>query len=123
MVRVQSIINDYHEDVFIPLDKCDRIANLVDRFLLCYQHLAYDSETRGEFLWSCPAKFHWLYHWSRALRFINTRRTNCYLDEDFVGRMATLIHSCAAGSDSIQMVVKMLQKYRWATHFMCKFDD
>ena len=118
MVEVQDILADYSRDLFIPLPLCDRIVACVDDFLLRYQRLAVESEAKGAFLWNNPSKFHWLWHWARKARFVNPRLTNCYMDEDFVGRIKDLVHSCAAGSEQQHMVVAMAEKYRYAMHFI-----
>ena len=119
--EVQSILRDFSNDLFIPLGQSDRLAILIDDFLIRYQRLSYASEEAGRFLWNNPSKFHWLWHWSRKARFVNPRRTNCCIDEDFVGKVKKLVHSCSAGADTQRMVVKTMNKYRWAMHFM-SFD-
>ena len=118
MVEVQDILSDHSDELLLPLPMADRIAHCVDQFLLRYQHLAYKAETSGKFLWNMPSKFHWLWHWARKARFLNPRLTNCYIDEDFVGRIKTLVHSCAAGSSLQLMISKMSEKYRYAMHLM-----
>eukprot|EP00959_Pyramimonas_sp_CCMP1952_P393914 8253747-Pyramimonas_sp.AAC.1 len=90
---------------------------LVDDFLLRYQKLAAAAESNGETLWNNPAKFHWLWHWSRKSMFINPSRTNTFIDEDFVGKMKTVVHSCAPGSSLPHMQCTSAEKYRWGLHY------
>ena len=120
MLEVQDILHQTARDLFIPEDQCDRIQRNVDGFLLDYQKLAYKADCEKKLLFSNPTKFHMLWHWARRIRYVNSRRTNCYLDEDFVGRLKVLAQSCAVGSDTEQMLEHMFLKYTWAQHFMAR---
>ena len=116
--EVQTIFHDYAKDVILPLDVCDSLVKHTDAFLLTYQRLAAEAEAAGAMLWSCPTKFHVFHHLARRARYINPRKTNCFLDEDFVGKVKVLVHSCVHGSEQYAMTTKMMEKYRWLLHFI-----
>ena len=88
LVETQDLLHAHSDLLILPRGIADRIRVCVDSFLVNYQKLAFQSECNGQMLWSCPSKFHWLWHWARKAYFLNPRRTNCYIDEDFVGRHA-----------------------------------
>ena len=118
MLEVQRILHDTANELFVPLDECARIETLVDVFLLEYQKLAYATDMAKKWLWSNPAKFHFLWHWSRRVKFIHPRRTNCFLDEDFVGRLKILAQACASGASLESMLKNLFAKYKYALHLM-----
>ena len=64
-----------------------------------------------------PSRFHWVHHLAQKSFYLNPRRTNTFMDEDFVGRMKTLVHSVASGTELHRMVDKAREKYRRALHF------
>ena len=120
LLEVQDILRDHAKDLIIPEDKVVRLQTVLDTFLLGYQRLAYEAEVSGAFLWSMPSKFHWLYHLGQKCMFLNPRRTNCFLDEDFVGKMKILLQSCASGTELHKTLMKMAEKYQWGLHFLGK---
>ena len=121
MLEVQHILHDTSSEVFVPCDECDNIETLVDLFLVEYQKLAYAADMNSKWLWNNPSKFHVLWHWARKVRFIHPRRTNCYLDEDFVGRMKVLAQACASGSNTEQVLYNRFIKRKWAMHVMGRY--
>ena len=120
MVDVQDTLSEFPYELILPLPAAELIQRRVYDFLDSYQRLAFLSEQRGDMLYNNPTKSHWLWHWSRKARFINPRITNCYMDEDFVGKMKVLVHSCSAGTDTHMMMAKMRDKYRYGMHFLAR---
>ena len=53
-----------------------------------------------------------LWHWARKAYFPNPRRTNCYIDEDFVGRMKDVVHASSPGTDR-----HLMDRCRWGISF------
>ena len=115
-----DILKANSKDMFLPVDEAKDFQKHIDRFLLTYQHLASNAEAEGSLLWNNPTKFHHLWHLSQKAMFLNPRRTNTFIDEDFVGRMKTLVHACAAGTELHHMSAKAADKYRWGLHFLAK---
>ena len=117
MVVVQDHLHDHASDMFLPLDVCRDIMKHVDNFLVKYQECAFKAQEAGDLLFNNPTKFHWLWHWSRRSMFLNPTRTNTFVDEDFVGKMKTVVHSCSSGSSLPHMQDVTAEKYRWGLDF------
>ena len=117
LLAMQNILRSHSEEVILPLSAAKQVEEHVDAFLTGYQQLAYEVERDGELLWNFPSKFHWLHHMSRKARFLNPRKTNTFLDEDFVGKVKVLAHSTAPGTELHAMLPKMFDRCRWALHF------
>ena len=118
LVETQDVLRDHKEYLILPSRVAKDILTRTKGFLLDYQKLAFEAEKNGECVWSMPTQFHWLYHWAERARFLNPRKTNTMIDEDFVGYAKGLAHACAAGTELHVMPVKAAEKYRWAMHFL-----
>ena len=114
----QGILRRHAKDLFLPVEAAEQLHRRVETFLQGYQELAHDAETAGQLRWSLPSKFHWFWHLGQKAKYINPRRTNCFVDEDFVGKIKGLVHSCAAGTELHAMIGKAMEKYRWELHVM-----
>ena len=100
---------------FLDRDQRAALINHFENALLAYNALAVESASNNEKLYLIIPKHHALVH--IAIDFgLNPRRTQCYLDEDMVGRCKRLYNSCNAASASL----RVLQRYfimvglRWA---------
>ena len=120
LLAIVNTLGENSAELILPAEAVDRLMRSTDEFLLGYQRLAHDAESCGKLLWNNPTKFHWLWHLSRKARFLNPRRTNTFIDEDFVGKMKGLVHSCAAGTELHGMLGKTAEKYRWGLHFLAE---
>ena len=60
MIGVQDILHDHSADSMLPLPQADKIKLLIDDFLVKYQELAFNAETRGDCLYNFPIEFHLL---------------------------------------------------------------
>ena len=96
LVKTQDLLHDHRDEHLLPIDVAAQVFDLTKQFLLDYQRLAAAAEARGDCLWSMPTKFHWLYPWAERSRWLNPRKGNCMIDEDFVGKCKILAPSCAA---------------------------
>lgn len=115
---LQNILRAHGNDMFLPVPAAEQLKRHATTFLVSYQELAFLAESAGKLLWNNPAKFHWLWHLADKARFLNPRRTNTFVDEDFVGRVKVLVHSCSAGTSLQGMVCKFADKYSWVLHFL-----
>ena len=116
---IQTVLHDHAKDLLLPTRASDELINRADNFLLGYQKLAAMAESEhGDMLFSMPTKFHMLHHLARKSRFLNPRRTNCFIDEDFVGKVKVLVHSCSSGTEMHRMSARMMEKYRRALNFL-----
>ena len=116
-VQVKYMLHDHSKDNILPLDVADSLRTSVLKCLRIYQNLAFKAEAvTGQLLWNMPTKFHWLYHLSMRAKFLNPRKGSTWIEEAFVGKLKTMVHSCGAGSSQSQAIVKTAAKYRWVLH-------
>ena len=115
---LQEILHDYRAEVMLPVSVANSFRKHVNLFLLTYQKLAADADASGDVLWNQPTKFHWLWHLGQKSIYINPRRSNTMLDEDFVGKMKVVAHACAAGTELQMIPAKACAEYRWGFHFL-----
>lgn len=117
-VAIQDIMHGYKDDLILPVNVAKNLQQHVDALLVTYQRLAAKADQAGHLLWNQPTKWHWLWHLAQRSVYINPRRTNTFMDEDFVGKQKDVVHSCAAGSELHDMAIKGAHKYRWGFHFL-----
>ena len=117
LVSMQEVLRDHSKDIFLPRNKVKIFQDNTQGFLVSYQQLAVLAESTGTFLWDNPSKFHWVHHLAQKSLYLNPRKTNTFMDEDFVGRMKTVVHSAASGTELHRMADKSMEKYRWLLHF------
>ena len=115
---LQGILHDFREEILLPVDAAASLRNNINSFLLTYQKLAAGADASGDVLWNQPTKFHWLWHMGQKAFYVNPRRSNTMLDEDFVGKMKVVAHACAAGAELHVVPSKACAKYRWGFHFL-----
>eukprot|EP00974_Lingulodinium_polyedra_P061906 5975381-Lingulodinium_polyedra.AAC.1 len=65
-----------------------------------------------------PSKFHWLWHLGDKAQFLNPQLGCCLIDEDFVGKIKTMAHSCASGTPAPLVPLSVVDKHRWAMHLL-----
>ena len=112
LIQTRDIVNTNRAEQIQPIEYANTITCCSTNFLTVYQPLAYTSEPQGETLWSMPSKFHWLWHAADRARHINPRKGPTWMDEDDVGLMKKLAHSCGPGSWPHQCIEKMMFIYR-----------
>ena len=79
-------------------------------YLYAYQKLACISLDRGEFEWKIRPKHHYFCHLLEQVESssANPRFTQCFIDEDFVGRMAKLAKACKPQTASLRVLQRWL---------------
>ena len=117
---IQSLLHDYSDLLLLPSSVSEKLRTLVDNLSLRYQRLAARAETEGKLLWSQPTKFHWLWHLAERSQYMNPRRGNCMMDEDFVGRIKDIAAACADGTTLYKVPAKMIAKYRFCFYVLHK---
>ena len=81
--------------------------------------LAQRAQANNMLLWNIVPKHHWTYHMALRCHLVNPRRGNTMLDEDFVGKMSSLVASSASGTAPHNIAGKVTEKYRygkWLLH-------
>ena len=92
------------------------LMNSVDKMLELYSRLANFADADDLLLWNVTPKFHYVWHWSRRAVFLNPRRSNCRIDEDFVGLVKVCVSSCCEGTSMTEVPVKVMEKMEWIFH-------
>lgn len=121
-----------HKQVHLMLEHCHNIESILDRFSDCFgltadaaesfngscwaifqltTSLAHFYHGRNIMLFNLTIKFHYMLHLGLICRYINPRRTWCYVGEDFMKRMKHLIQASHYGASPVLVVSKVMRKY------------
>ena len=119
-LAMQSLLHDYSDLMMLPLAVVKQFRSLTDNFSLRYQRLAARADSDGLLLWSQPTKFHWLWHLAERSQYLNPRRGNCMMDEDFVGHMKDIAAACADGTPLHNVPPKTIAKYMYGFSLLHK---
>ena len=79
--------------------------------------LRQDAASKDSGLWHIVFKHHFAEHLAESFRYMNPRYNWCFKAEDFVGRIATLAHSCSFGVRAVDLPGKVMAKWRIMYHF------
>ena len=97
---------------FLPRESSDELFTLALTFLLDYSALARKAIDDGRKLWNVVPKFHHMYHLAYFGRFQNPRLAWVFRDEDFVGRVSRIGHSCTFGVPAMRVPEPVIKKWR-----------
>ena len=122
-VDLQSILSDNSTLPFLPIRDAKLVLEKVCSILKYYTLLATNADSKSLLLFNMAPKFHWLYHFGKKAMYLNPRKGNCSLDEDFVGVCKEIVQSCAHSTAAHKIPVSFADKYRWGQHFLCKYGD
>ena len=89
-------------------------------FLKEYSVLANLADQEKKLLFSVTPKFHWLWHMGDRAYFLNPRKGNTMIDEDFVGRSKDIVAACASGTESHRVPAKFVERYCWGKYILMK---
>ena len=125
MVTIQSVVDEAAHDLFLErserVDASKTLRDNVDKFLRCYSRLGKAADEVGDLLWSAVPKLHWAWHWGDRSRFLSPRRGACFIDEDFVGRIKTIVTSVVHGSPAHLASVSVATKFRAGRDLMLQY--
>ena len=117
-VTIQETLTDHAMDLFLPPEASQGLMECVDRVLHHYTILANKADADNIALWNITPKFHWLWHWSRKSILLNPRRSNCMLDEDYVGVIKTCVAASVSGTPMEAVPKKVMERILWGMHFL-----
>ena len=98
----------------------DALLQHCNNVLQCYTLLSNRADMVGGdegLLWNVTPKFHWWWHWAQRSVFLNPRKGNCFIDEDFVGDIKEVVAACTSGTAMEKIPLKVMEKYIWQMHF------
>lgn len=114
MATIIEIIDDETENNFLRPESSLEIIRLTDLFLHDYSRLSKASDDNDLMVFTNFPKLHYLWHWARRCRFLHPRRGCCFGDEEFVGIIKKIAHSCCKGNPLNRAGTATVFKYnRW----------
>ena len=106
------------ESHIVPTDaQAEKAITIMEDVLTHADWLKQTSERDGSDRFHIVFKHHFFQHLAEQFKFMNPRFSWCFKAEDYVGRIATLVHSCSFGTRSIDLPGKALAKWRKMLHF------
>ena len=67
-------------------------------------------------LWDITPKCHWYWHWATTSLDLKPRKTNCFVDEDFVGDVKEIVAASTAGTSMEEVPSTVIEKIVWQMH-------
>ena len=110
MCTLQQILSEHSGEPFLPVTEAHKFRKLVNGFLQDYTMLANRADKSNKLLLAVVPKHHMMFHLGRRSMFLNPRRGNTMVDEDFVGKMKDIVQSCAHGTESRLNPLKVMEK-------------
>ena len=99
----------------MPVPVAIDFNNSVHSYLQDYAILASQADVNNQLLWNIAPKHHYLWHLAERAMFLNPRKGNTALDEDFMGKAKKLVQH---GTASHIVPLKFAEKYLWAKHLL-----
>ena len=119
-VHMQDILSDHVSEAFLPDRAAKDFNQTVKRFLVEYSLLANAADEQGLLLFTVAPKHHHLWHLGERSLFMNPRRANCMLDEDYVGKIKEVVHSTVHGTEAHNVPENVLEKVLWGKYLLIK---
>ena len=110
--RFFQILEEHH--LFLPEDAAKELLTCTTSALLSYCGLSRMAIQSGRRLYNVVPKHHYWYHAAVQANFQNPRCGWVFKDEDYVGRVARIAHSCTFGVHAANVGVPLMLKYREA---------
>lgn len=115
--RVQDIITQHSRDALLPRDAAEQLRKNAKSFFTGRRGFGEGRRQQNVLLWNATPKLHWYDHLAERAMFLNPRVGSTFLDEDFMGRLKVLVHSCSFGVAAHEAPLKAAAMYRWVQHF------
>ena len=120
-ISFQTIMTTHAHLDLLPRRAAQELVGATDIVLNRYSLLANAADRAGALQWPTTPKFHYLWHLAQAACYLNPRRSNCAVDETFVGIMKSIVQSCANGTKAEAVPEAVAEKYGIAMHFLEKY--
>ena len=114
-------MHNHSGEAFLPEDIAKEFNSLIQKFLKAYAILAHDADVQHKSLWSVTPKLHYLWHLGARAMYLNPRKGNTSLDEDFMGKSKDIVQSCAHGTPLHKVPLSFMEKYNWAKHLLLQY--
>ena len=114
---VHDVLDEYSTEMFLPVAAAKQLQESVQEHLLQYSHMAKICDGRGDMLFTVAPKHHMMTHWAAKAMYLNPRRVACFMDEDMVGIVKSIVQGCTSGSTLDKIASTVTGKHRWGLHF------
>ena len=120
---IQSILSDFATEPVLPPQVSKDFQLATDLLLKKYVIVAQAADAREELLFSIVPKHHWMWHLAHRSQYLNPRRGNTMVDEDFVGHVKTLVQACVHGTKPHMVPIKVAEKMVWALYILSVYGE
>ena len=122
-VELQYLLHTHASETFLPPASCKRFEDLVVSFLKDYSLLANMADRESKLLFSVTIKFHYLHHLAQRAWFLNPRKGNCMIDEDFVGQCKDIAAACCHGAEAHAVPIRFTERYCWGMYINMMYSS
>ncbi len=107
------MLDECRFQLFLSPVMAAEIETKVDEFLVTYSSLASTADSEGDAVFAVVPKHHYMWHWAQRAAYMNPRRGNTSIDEDFVGKMKEVCQRCTASTALFSVPSALMAKCRW----------
>jgi hypothetical protein len=116
--RIDKIFEEHQDSVVLPTAAATEMKAAVLEYLklqaALQKHCVRNLQTK---LFNMTKKAHDLWHVSLLASDLNPRKVWCLPQEDLMGKVSQLLHSCMTGSSVHHSLSEFMKKYKLALHF------
>ena len=116
-VDLQTVLHEHASETFLPDAVAKDCADIARSLLKDYSLLCNQADREKKALWSMAPIFHYLYHLGQRAAYLNPRKGNCMIDEDYVGHCKKLVVASTHGTEAHVVPMKVMERYSWG-HYM-----
>ena len=109
---MQSILSDHADEPFLPLEVARRFEKCCWKMVQGTTVLALSAQRQKKLLFNVVPKHHWAIHMGLRSHWVNPRKANTMIDEDFVKHIKHIVVSSAHGTAPHDIPSKVVEKYR-----------
>ena len=120
---VQETLHNNRAEALLSLRDADQLACNINCILQKTTVLAARADKDKQLLWPIKPKSHWLWHLGQRARFLNPRKANCMVDEDFVGACKDIVQASVHGTRPHIVPEKFMSRYRWGEHMVNTYPE
>ena len=118
LIGIQTILHSHAQHALLPTGIAGKLDDLVQSFLQEYTILANSVDKAQKLLFSMTPKFHYMWHLGKRAIYLNPRKGNTMMDEDFVGRCKDIVAACASGTEAHRVPAKVSERYSWGKYIL-----
>ena len=109
--NIVESLDGWRDGLFLPPHVARQVLLWCDQFCHQYISLAQLADTMNLALFCVKPKLHWFWHLCHRCQYLHPRAGNCFLDENFVGKVKRVVISSSLGKP-LHMVPNMVMS-KW----------